>query len=268
MWSCFSRGATRKRSVQDNVLSDFPTFKLWPETSAADGRISAVWIATPSHIGPKSAHGLCKIPLLVIEVCSVALVTKATGGIACFTTLQMGAIWGGQAPNATAATILHEVRLAKYKSNLILMCSSKIWQMKVGYRSAVGIASVPVVKPISKSKSRPRLVEPGSLPPDAAQHLVRLHVTKLVHILDTILGVCGIQFQGLLHKFRTDPRKDFCTVCHHGERLQGSIRMIIRLIQAVLGMAAEQEEIAVVGLGSEDYGGVIDHSFSQQLLWC
>ena len=33
-----------------------------------------------------------------------------------------------------------------------------------------------------------------------------------------------------------------------------------------LGMAAEQEEIAVVGLGSEDYGGVIDHSFSQQLL--
>ena len=31
-------------------------------------------------------------------------------------------------------------------------------------------------------------------------------------------------------------------------------------------MAAEQEEIAVVGLGSEDYGGVIDHSFSQQLL--
>lgn len=123
------------------MLGDLPACKFWPDIGAS--AVATVWVSTRSHICPQFANSSRKSPLLVVEVCSVAIVAKTIWCITCFATVQVRTVWRSQAPNAAAAAILHKIRLAKYKSDLILVCGPKVWQMKIWYCCAVGVAAVP-----------------------------------------------------------------------------------------------------------------------------
>lgn len=114
-----------RRPVSVNAvkkLGDLTMAEFGPMLRAA--LISAVGIPACSHIRPEGPHRPRKSPFFVVEVRSVPFAAKASWRVACFTSIKMRTVRGGQAPNATTASILHKVGLTKHKSHLVLVCSS------------------------------------------------------------------------------------------------------------------------------------------------
>ena len=65
--------------------------------------------------------------LLVVEVSTISFMAESVRGIACLAASEVRAVRCGKAPEAAAAAILHEVRLAQYKSHFILVSSTQVW---------------------------------------------------------------------------------------------------------------------------------------------
>ena len=146
--------------------------------------------------------------LLVVEIGSITFLAKTIWSVAGLTSREVRAVWGGQAPQTAAAAILHEIRLAQYKSHFILVGSPQVGQVIVWDSTAIWIAGVPwqkalsqvgksfgspcnthkklsrrpVIEAVGEGPPRMCLVKPRGALPDLAVTLIRFHVPELMNV--------------------------------------------------------------------------------------
>mmetsp|Transcript_61855 Transcript_61855/g.178035 ORF Transcript_61855/g.178035 Transcript_61855/m.178035 type:complete len:212 (+) Transcript_61855:354-989(+) len=191
---------------------------------------------------------------------------KARRVVARLAPVKMGAIIGSEPPDAAATAIVHEVRLPQDECHLVLVRRSQVGQVEVGNGCAIRVAGVPIVEAIGKCAPRPDSAEQGRSPPSRAVASVRLRAAQQVDVPNVIDLIHRVQVQGFLDEPRANQGEHSGIVCEGRQGPQRPVRAVVRLVQAVLRVGAEQKQVAVVGLGAQNDRHIVHLAVLEQLL--